>query len=102
MISSKASIGNGVTIYHQVTVGVNENLPIERQSICIGDNCYLSTGAKVISCHVGDNCKIGPNAVVWKDIPDNSLVVTQSNYKNQYYATRKEKGITDSCSYDKQ
>lgn len=87
VISAKAVIGNNITIYHQVTIGINENLPLDKQSVHIEDHCYLSTGAKIISCHIGENCKIGPNAVVWKDTPANSLVITPSNYKIEYYAT---------------
>lgn len=97
VISSKAFIGNGVTIYHQVTVGINENIPEEQQSIYIGDNCYLSAGSKIISCHVGANSKIGPNAIVWKNVPANSLVVGQSIYKNEYYTS--EKGKEKSINY---
>lgn len=74
VISHKARIGNNVTIYHQVTIGINERKPIDQQRIIIGDNCYLSTGCKIISCVVGKNCKIAPNAVVFKDILPNNLV----------------------------
>ena len=35
IISSKAEIGNNVTIYHQVTIGVNEFLADDKQK-----NCY--------------------------------------------------------------
>lgn len=73
VISSKAIIGNNVTIYHHVTIGINENKPEENKQIIVKDNCYLSTGCKVISCVLNENCKIAPNAVVYKDLPANTL-----------------------------
>lgn len=78
MISAKAILGNNLTIYHQVTVGINENKPVEQQTIRIMDNCYLSAGCKIISCTVGENSKIGPNAVVYKDLPAGSLYVSSN------------------------
>ena len=75
VISSKAVISSNQTIYHQVTIGINENLPQEKQKIQINENCYLSCGCKIISAEVGKNCKIGPNAVVFKNLPDNTVYV---------------------------
>lgn len=81
VISPKAIIGNHVSIFHHVTIGVNESLPKDRQKIEIGNNCYLSTGCKIISCKVSDNCRIAPNAVVYKDLPSNSLVYPVNEVK---------------------
>lgn len=78
VISSKAIIEDNQTIYHQVTIGINENLPPEMQPILIHSNCYLSTGCKIISCELGENSKIGPNAVVYKDLPENTLYVSEN------------------------
>jgi serine acetyltransferase len=47
----------------------------------IEDNCYISTGAKIISSKVGFNSIIGPNAVVFEDIPNNSMVFNSVEYK---------------------
>lgn len=81
IISSKSVIGNNVTIYHQVTIGINEFLKSENQKIVIGDNCYISAGAKVISCKLGENVKVGPNAVVYKDIDSGSKIFVQEIIK---------------------
>lgn len=44
----------------------------------IGDNCYIGAGAKIIgNVVVGNNVRIGANAVVVEDIPDNSVVVME-------------------------
>lgn len=81
VISAKAIIEDNQTIYHQVTIGINENLPKNKQRIIIKSNCYLSCGCKVISSIVGENSKIGPNAVVYKDLPNNSLYVASNILK---------------------
>ena len=42
----------------------------------IGDNVYIGVGAKVLgNIRIGNNVKIGANAVVIKDVPDNATVV---------------------------
>ena len=74
IMSPDAHIGKNCTIFHQVTIGNDyrklENVPT------IGDNVTIFPGAKIVGkVHVGNNCKIGANAVVVKDVPDNSLVV---------------------------
>ena len=75
VISSKAIIKNNQTIYHQVTIGINENLPEEQQRIIINENCYMSVGCKIISSEIGKNSKIGAGSIVLKDVPANSTIV---------------------------
>ena len=81
VVSPKAKIGNNITIYHQVTIGVKEGIPKDLQRIIVKDNCYISAGAKIISCVVSEGSKIGPNAVVYKDIPPCSIVVSLNEIK---------------------
>lgn len=41
----------------------------------IGNNVSLTLGCKVIGLiHIGDNVIVGPNSVVVKDVPANSVV----------------------------
>ncbi|TKA91041.1 serine acetyltransferase [Halopseudomonas bauzanensis] len=65
-IGKRVIIGQGVTIGRQLDPeGVPE----------IGDNVYISAGARVLGgIQVGDNVIIGANAVVVKDVPSNSIV----------------------------
>ena len=43
----------------------------------IGDNVCIGSGAKIIgSVVIGNNVRVGANAVVYKDVPDNSVVVS--------------------------
>ncbi|HHD80170.1 MAG TPA: serine acetyltransferase [Campylobacterales bacterium] len=42
----------------------------------MGDNCIISSGAKIIGpVKIGNNCIIGANAVVIDNIPDNCVAV---------------------------
>lgn len=67
-IGENCSIGTGVIIG---TRGVgNVGVPT------IGNNVYIGTGAKILGkIRIGDNVKIGANAVVVTDIPDNATAV---------------------------
>jgi len=74
VIGSNAVIYRGCRIYQGVTLGSNfesdNSMPIVKQ------NTIVSAGAKLIGgITVGENCIIGANAVVTKDVPDNSVVV---------------------------
>lgn len=73
VISSKAKIGNHITIYHNTTIGVNENKPENEKKVVINDYCYVSVGCKIINCTIGENCTLAPNTVVYKDLSPNSF-----------------------------
>ena len=76
-ISSDAVIGKDAVIFQQVTIGSN-SLPDSKHpgSPVIGDGAYIGAGAKLIGgIVIGDNCRIGANAVVYEDMPDNSVAV---------------------------
>lgn len=69
VIHQWSKIGKGTTIYQNVTIG-NANGPK------IGCNCVIGAGACILGDIVlGDNVKVGANAVVLTDIPDNCTVV---------------------------
>lgn len=65
--------GRNCTIFQQVTIGEsrkNSGVPV------LGDNVTIGAGAKLIgSIYIGNNVTIGANAVVNKNLPDNSLAV---------------------------
>lgn len=74
-ISDKAQIGNNVTIFQQIVIGVAES---GGGAPTVGDNCILGAGCKVIGdIHIGNNVKIGANCVVHFDVPDNATVVCE-------------------------
>lgn len=76
-ISRGAKIGEGCTIFHQVTIGSNMLKDSKGYGApTIGKNVYIGAGAKIIgNIHIGNNCRIGANCVVTQDIPDNATVV---------------------------
>ena len=77
-ISGSATIGRNCVIFQQVTIGSN-TLPDSKGTGApeIGDNCYIGAGAKIIgNVKIGDNVRIGANAVVYRDVPDNSVVIS--------------------------
>lgn len=80
-ISSSAKIGRNVNISQQVTIGVSGEGD-KRGCPVIGDNVYLASGAKIFGkIKIGNNVKIGANAVIYKDIPDNAIVVMDPGFK---------------------
>ncbi len=75
VIGSTTEIGNNCTIYHGVTLGGTTNVMGKRHPT-LGDNIMVGCGAKVLGAIIiGNNVKIGANAVVVKDVPSNSTVV---------------------------
>lgn len=77
-ISGNAHVGINCVIFQQVSIGSN-NIPGSKGlgGPRIGANCYIGAGAKVVGgITIGNNCRIGANAVVYKNVPDNSTVVS--------------------------
>ena len=75
VIGETASIGNDCTIYHGVTLGGTGKDKFKRHPD-LGNNVMVGCGAKILGpIKVGNNVKIGANAVVTKSIEDNVTVV---------------------------
>jgi len=75
-VSAEAKIGKNVNISQGVTIGVAGH-GAKRGSPTIGDNVYIAPGAKIFGkIQIGNNVKIGANAVVYKDIPEGATVVS--------------------------
>lgn len=74
VIGEGVIIGNNVTIYQNVTLG-RKDKEINKYPI-IGDNVTIYAGAKILgNVKIGNNAIVGANAVVLKDVPDNSIAV---------------------------
>jgi serine O-acetyltransferase len=75
VIGETAEIGDDVLMYHGVTLGGTSLQRVKRHPT-IGNNVLIGMGAKIVGAvRVGDNCKIGANAVVNRDVPANCTVV---------------------------
>ena len=71
VINGNVRGGSRIKIEHPVTIGAER-----RQTPIIGDDVFFGAGAKVIGAlMIGNDVRIGANAVVLKDIPPHSTVV---------------------------
>jgi serine O-acetyltransferase len=75
VIGETCEIGDDVVLYQGVTLGGTGKEKGKRHPT-IGNNVVIASGAKVLgSFTVGDNSRIGANAVVLQEVPPNSTVV---------------------------
>tara|TARA_B100000886_G_scaffold48258_1_gene29689 strand:+ start:952 stop:1527 length:576 start_codon:yes stop_codon:yes gene_type:complete len=82
VIGETSEVGNNVTIYHNVTLGgISPSIDSERQRHekrhpTIGDNVVIGSGAQILGpIKVGNNSRIAANAVVVKDVKENSTMI---------------------------
>ena len=82
VIGETSEIGDNVTIYHMVTLGgispsidSDEQRDVKRHPT-LKNNVVVGSGAQVLGpVTVGENAKIGANAVVTKDVSENAIMV---------------------------
>ncbi len=75
VIGETAEVGDNVTLYHGVTLGGTSLNKVKRHPT-IGDHVVIGAGAKVLGAiTIGNNSRIGANAVVVKSTPADSVVV---------------------------
>ena len=76
VVGETAEIGDGCTIYQGVTLGGTSLYKGAKRHPPLGKNVVVSAGAKVLGGFtVGDNAKIGSNAVVIKPVPAGATAV---------------------------
>lgn len=75
VIGETAEIGDDVTLYHGVTLGGTSASQGKRHPT-LGDRVIVGAGAKLLGpIVIGDDARIGSNAVVLKDVPDSATAV---------------------------
>ena len=75
VIGETAEVGEDVTIFHGVTLGGTGG-EIGKRHPTIGDRVVVGAGAKILGAvKVGDDSRIGANAVVVKEVPAGAVVV---------------------------
>ena len=75
VIGETAEIGDGVMLYHGVTLG-GQVLTQTKRHPTIGDNVTIGAGAKVLGpITIGAGSAIGANAVVTHDVAENHIAV---------------------------
>ena len=76
VIAKNAVLGENCNLSHDVTIGRSghgESYGVP----AIGDDVYIAPGAKLFGkIRIGNNVKIGANAVVHRDVPDNAVVAS--------------------------
>lgn len=80
-ISPHAVIGARCSLSPSITIGLagqGERLGVP----VIGDCVYIAPGARLFGrIRIGNNVKIGANAVVYRDIPDNAVVALDPGFR---------------------
>lgn len=85
-VSSIAVIGRDCNLSQGITIGVS-GAGSKRGAPVIGDNVYIAPGARLFGkITIGNNVKIGANAVIHKDLPDNAIAVLDPGFKIISYA----------------
>ena len=82
VIGETSEIGDNVTIYHMVTLGgispsidSNHQRNLKRHPT-LKDNVVVGSGAQILGpVTIGKNAKIGANAVVTKNVPENAIMI---------------------------
>ncbi len=75
VIGETAEVGEDVIIFHGTTLG-GTSMEKGKRHPTIGNRVTIGSGAKVLGpIHIGDDVKIGANAVVVKDVPCNHIAV---------------------------
>ena len=82
VIGETSEIGDNVTIYHMVTLGgiapsINSESQREiKRHPTLMDNVVVGSGAQILGpVIIGKNAKVGANAVVTKNVPDNAVMI---------------------------
>lgn len=76
VIGETAEIGDDVTLYHGVTLGGVSWEKGAKRHPTLGNNVVVGAGAKILGGFtVGDDAKIGSNAVVVKPVPQGATMV---------------------------
>ncbi len=79
VVGETAVIGDDCIIFHGVTLGGLKFSPTKRHPT-VGNNVMLGTGAKVLGpIHIGNNSRIGANAVVMRDVPEGATIVAPAS-----------------------
>ena len=75
VIGETAEVGADVTLYHNVTLGGVSTARGKRHPT-VRDRVVVGAGAKILGAiEIGEDSRIGANAVVVKSVPANSVVV---------------------------
>ncbi|MGA9867593.1 MAG: serine O-acetyltransferase [Acetobacteraceae bacterium] len=76
VIGETAEVGDDCHLYHQVTLGVARRAGGGKRHPTLGNGVIIGAGAKVLGpITIGDNARVGSNAVVVDPVPADTTVV---------------------------
>lgn len=80
IVSPRAHSGRNLTLSQGVTIGMAGDGE-QAGAPTLGDDVYIGPGAKVFGkIHIGNNVKIGANAVIHKDLPDDAVAALSPGF----------------------
>jgi len=96
VIGETSEIGDGVTLYHSVTLGGTSNGEGKRHPT-LEDDVIVGSGAQILGpIKVGKGARIGSNAVVLKEVPGG---VTMVGVPARIIAAHEESKTDSFCAY---
>ncbi len=105
VIGETCEIGDNVTMYHDVTLGGTtvfgpDGKVTAKRHPTIGNNVIIGSGSQVLGpIKIGDNAKIGSNAIVTKDVAPNTTVVGMAAHRVAELNGRRKKGRQPFAAY---
>jgi serine O-acetyltransferase len=80
VVSERAVLGANCNLSQQITIGVGGK-GAKSGVPQIGDDVFIAPGARLFGrIRIGNNVAIGANAVVYKDIPDDAVVILDPGF----------------------
>lgn len=76
LVSAQATVGRNCVLRPGTLIASNlgtNNTKLRK--VTVGDNVEFSAGCKILCKKIGNNVSVGPNAVVSRNVPDNSVVM---------------------------
>lgn len=83
-IEDDCIFGENVKIYDHNHIYTSGNVPINEQGftmdqVVVGRNTWVASNVTILKgIHIGARCVIGANCVVYKDVPDDTLVTSEN------------------------
>lgn len=103
VIGETAEVGDDVTLYQGVTLG-GTSLSEGKRHPTLGDNVVVGAGAKILGpFKVGNGARIGSNAVVLREVPENATVVGIPGHivgSGQYDSSKRRKELDTKIGFD--
>lgn len=75
LTADKVYISDNLHCYYDPSIPIMKQKIIQNNEVIIGDGSWIGENVSILGAKIGNNCVIGANAVVTKDIPDYCVAV---------------------------